>query len=56
MGDRNTTRPRRLGLRSQTLRVLGHDDLQQVVGGGDTHALHVVREEQRVRSGRCLGG
>lgn len=56
MGDKKTTRPRRLGIRSQTLRVLGHHDLQQVVGGGDAHALDVVREEQRVRSGRCLGG
>ena len=51
MGDKKTTRPRRLELRSQTLRVLGHDDLQQVIGG----ALGQVREkEQRVPTRRCM--
>ena len=51
MGDKKTTRPRRLELRSQTLRVLGHDDLQQVFGG-DSAA--VKREEQRGGSRRCM--
>ena len=51
MADKKTTRTRRLELRSQTLRVLGHDDLQQVMGGG---RIDVREKEQRVPTRRCM--
>ena len=56
MGDMRTTRLRRpLALRTQTLRVLGYDDLGQVVGGvTDGDHLQVRKTEQRCPTRRCL--
>ena len=49
MGDQKTRREQRsVRLRRQTLRVLGHDDLQQVIGG-----VHDATPKPRVIQGRC---